>query len=190
MQNTYIGVRRSGLTVLLFTIITCGIYQFYWLYQVMEDINKASGERRLNSGGLLLASILCMPLIWVAYYKIDKELMRLSAENGCFYRENFVMWLVLSFLCGIGLYVADFNVCGGFNEIWDKRQKMQYQQYDPSTGYVDPQMVYVDPNQFQHPGVQPPQNFQQPSDFQQSPDFQQPPNPQQPPPQDYTPPQA
>ena len=121
-RNNYIGVRRSGGIVLLLSIVTCGIYSFYFLYQCMEDINRASGEQRISSVGLLVGSILCFPILYVAYYQIDRELARLAAENGTYYKENFTMWLLLTFLCGIGLLVADFNICKGFNDIWDKRQ--------------------------------------------------------------------
>ena len=57
--NGYIGVRRNGLTVILLSIVTCGIYLFYWYYQAMEDINRASGEQRMNS----LTSFFCIDSI-------------------------------------------------------------------------------------------------------------------------------
>ena len=121
-RNSYIGVRRSGIVVLLLGLVTCGVYTFYWYYQAMEDINRASGEQRINSVGLLIGSIICFPVMWITLYKIDKELARLAAENGAYYKENFTMWLLLTFICGIGSIVAVFNICGGFNQIWDKRQ--------------------------------------------------------------------
>ena len=128
-HNGYIGKRRSGFVVILLSILTCSIYTFYWLYTVMEDINKASGEKRINSKGLLIGSFFCFPVLWIVYYKIDKGLSRLAQESGTFYRENFVMWLLLSFICGIGLIISDFQICGGLNEIWDKREGVTPQRY-------------------------------------------------------------
>jgi len=120
--NAYVGIRRSGLVVLLLGLVTCGIYNLYFYYVSMEDINRASGEQRLNSVGLLVGSILCFPVVWVMLYQIDRELSRLAKENGTHYSENFVMWLLLTFMCGIGIFVADFQICKGLNDIWDKRE--------------------------------------------------------------------
>ena len=122
MNPKYIGVRRDGIVVLLLSIVTCGVYAYYWYYQAMEDINRATGEQRINSVGLLIGSILCFPIIFVVLYQIDRELARLSAIEGTYYKENFVMWLLLSiFVFGIGNWVAMFQICGAYNQIWDRR---------------------------------------------------------------------
>jgi len=120
-SSSYIGVRRSGISVLLLSIVTCGIYLFYWYYTVMEDINKASGEPRMNSVALLIGTILCAPVAWVMLYQMDKNIARLAQENGTYYKENFILWLLLTFLCGIGTIVAMFQICSGLNELWNKR---------------------------------------------------------------------
>jgi len=119
----YIGQERSGIMVLLLSIVTCGIYTYYFYYTVMEDINKAAGEQRINSTGLLLGAIFCAPIfIWVILYNIDKGLVRLSHEHGGYYKESFGMWILLSFLAGIGGIVASFNICDALNDIWRKRR--------------------------------------------------------------------
>ena len=120
-MNGYIGKSRSGIVVLLLGLVTFGIYTYYWYYQIMEDINRASGEQRINSVGLLIGSIICFPIIFVVLYKVDKELSRLSQEEGTHYKENFLLWLLLTIFCGIGTLVALFQICGAYNQIWDKR---------------------------------------------------------------------
>ena len=127
--NGYIGVRRSGIVVILLSIITCGIYMYWWYYQCMEDINRASGELRIKSVGLLLGCIFCPPVVYYMLYTIDKNLSRLAQENGTYYKENFTFWLLMTFLCGIGTLIADFQICTGFNEIWDRREGVQPQSY-------------------------------------------------------------
>ena len=102
---------------------------YWWYYQCMEDINKASGEQRINSMGILLGSIFCPPVSYYMLYTLDKNLARLSQEHGAFYKENFVMWLVLTLLCGFGSLMAIFNICNGLNEIWDKREGVQPLRY-------------------------------------------------------------
>jgi len=121
-QNSYIGQRREGWVILLLSIVTCGIYSFYWLYVTMEDINKAAGEQRMDSTLLLIGSIFCSPIILVALYKIDKNLQSLSREHDTHYGDNFILWLLLTIFCGIGMLVSYFQVSKGLNDIWDRRQ--------------------------------------------------------------------
>jgi len=121
-QNSYVGERREGWIILLLSIITCGIYSFYWLYVTMEDINKAAGEQRIDSTLLLIGSIFCAPVMWVALYKIDKNLQQLSQQHGTHYTDNFILWLLLTIFCGVGVIVAYFQASKGLNDIWDKRQ--------------------------------------------------------------------
>ena len=124
--NDYVGKYRSGGIILLLSIVTCGIYFFYWLYVTMEDINKATGEQRLDSTLLLIGSIFCAPVILVALYKIKKNLEHLSKQHRTYYQDNFVLWLILSLLCGIGELVAIFQVSKGLNDIWEIRQSHKY----------------------------------------------------------------
>ena len=128
-NNGYIGVRRSGIVVILLSIVTCGIYMYWWYYQCMEDINRASGEQRINSLGLLLGSIFCFPVAIYMMYTIDKNLSRLAQENGAYYKENFIFWILMTIVCGIGSLIAIFQICNGYNEIWNKREGVYPQSY-------------------------------------------------------------
>lgn len=119
--TSYIGKRRESIMTIVFTIITCGIYMYYWLYVTMEDINRASGEQKMNSTALLIGMICCAPVMWYVLYQIDKGIVSLSAESGTSYRENFILWLLLSLVAGVGMFVAMFQVSGALNEIWDRR---------------------------------------------------------------------
>ena len=120
--SSYRGKYRSGVSVIILSIITCGIYGWYWLYVTMEDLNQALGERRINSGGLLLGSILCFPIVLVALYQIDKNMLTLAREEGTYYNENFILWIVLSLLTGVGTFVAYYQVTEALNLVWDKRR--------------------------------------------------------------------
>jgi len=122
-KSDYIGRYRSGISVIVLSIITCGIYGYYWLYVTMEDVNFALGERRINSGALLLGSILCAPIfIWVALYQIDKHLFVLAKEEGIYYSENFVLWIILGIFTGVGMFIAYYQASEGLNALWDKRR--------------------------------------------------------------------
>lgn len=117
----YIGKTRNPIVVILLSIVTCGIYMFYWYYTVMEDLNKASGEEKINSVLFLILGILCFPVMWYVLYKIDKGLAELSAREGIPYKENFILWLVLSLLAGVGTIIASYQITVAFNDIWARR---------------------------------------------------------------------
>jgi len=95
---------------------------YWWYYQTMEEINLAAGEVRINSIGMLIGSIFCPPVAIYMLYLIDKGIARLAYENGTFYKENFLLWIIMTLVCGIGSLIAIFQICTGLNEIWDRRE--------------------------------------------------------------------
>jgi len=121
----YIGKYRTGLSVILLSIVTCGIYLFYWYYQTMEDINKVSNEFRINSTALIIGSIFCSPIMFVIDYKVDEELARIFEKEGLFYEKKFILWLLLSLFCGIGGLVAICHITRALNTLWAKREEEQ-----------------------------------------------------------------
>jgi hypothetical protein len=119
--SQYIGLTRDPVMVIVLSIVTCGVYYFYWLYTVMNDINKAAGREIINPGTFILLSIFCAPMVYYVFYTVDKNLAEVSYHEGTFYKENFIMWLILAMMCGIGLFIGMHNITVGFNAIWAKR---------------------------------------------------------------------
>ena len=58
--------RSVGLCIVL-SIITCGIYGFYWLYCLNEDVNEIT-ERPGTSGGLVVVFSLITCGIYSLYW--------------------------------------------------------------------------------------------------------------------------
>jgi hypothetical protein len=106
------GVERNPITVIILSIVTCGIYSIYWLYMVTKEINAALGEERINFVMYFLLGILCFPLIFVGMYKIDEALVLQG-------RSNFVLWIILSFV-GVGFFIMIYQVQESMNELWAK----------------------------------------------------------------------
>ena len=124
-MNNYVGIPRNGLVILILSIVTCGIYMIYWLYTVMDDINNASNEANRpfeNIALWIVGAIFCSPITLVILYIANKNLERLAAENRTYYKDNFILWLVLTLLCGIGTFIAMFQISDALNAIWDERQ--------------------------------------------------------------------
>ena len=99
---------------IVLTIVTCGIYSFFFIYKLAEDVNTACNGDGEETAGLvkymLLSIITCgiYSLIWL--YKLGNRLSANSYRYGLSIQENgttILMWYVLgSFLCGIGPLVA------------------------------------------------------------------------------------
>ena len=117
----YIGKTRSPVLVIIFSIITLGIYAIYWFYTIMEDMNKLLDREYLSSILLILLSIICPPVAWYVLYKVDAGLVDLCRREGIPYKENFILWLLLTLVFGVGMFVAMFQITGAFNDIWNKR---------------------------------------------------------------------
>ena len=127
---------RSLVTYILLSIITCGIYSYYFIYKMAYDVNIACEGDGQETAGLvkfiLLSIITCGIYAWFWYYNLGNRL----ADNAGRYNMNFqengttvLLWLIFgSFLCGIGTFVAmhilikntnaicnAYNVYNGFN---------------------------------------------------------------------------
>src|SRR5688572_16846562 len=59
LMTTAIQERNSGM-VILFSILTCGIYKWYWLYTTTEELRTATSDTSLNPGlDLVLLFVTC-----------------------------------------------------------------------------------------------------------------------------------
>lgn len=109
-----ISTNRSLGKYIIFSIITCGIYSYWFIYKLAQDVNILCSEDGKNTGGIvkfiLLSIITCGIYAWFWYYNIGNRL----AENAPRYNLNFsengtsvLMWMIFGvFLCGIGPFVA------------------------------------------------------------------------------------
>lgn len=105
---------RSLLVVILLSIVTCGIYNFYFIYALSRDLNIAcDGDGNSTSGllmFLLLSIVTCGIYSWIWYYKIGNRLAINAPRYGMNFQENgttVLMWMLFgSLLCGIGPFIA------------------------------------------------------------------------------------
>jgi Na+-driven multidrug efflux pump len=117
----YIGKIRSPLTVILLSIVTCGIYMFFWYYVTMESINNLYDERPISSGMLLFFSIICPPVIFYLYYLFDKHLKEISNREDITYEGSMILWLLLTLVAGVGGIVMIWQTQSTLNQLWAKR---------------------------------------------------------------------
>ena len=118
---------RSLVMYILLSIVTCGIYGYYFLYCMARDVNIAcEGDGQKTPGLLpfiLLSFVTCgfYALFW--YYNLANRLANNAPRYGLSFQENgttVLLWyLVGLLLCGIGPYVAMYFLIKNTNAICD-----------------------------------------------------------------------
>lgn len=110
MINTNRGLGKY----ILFTILTCGIYSYWFIYKLAQDVNVICSEDGKQTGGLLkfilLSIITCGIYSWFWYYTIGNRLAENATRYNLSFQENgttVMMWMIFgALLCGIGPFVA------------------------------------------------------------------------------------
>ncbi|WP_251388334.1 DUF4234 domain-containing protein [Mediterraneibacter agrestimuris] len=105
---------RGLLGYILLSIVTCGIYSYYFIYTIARDVNVACEGDGQSTGGLLkfiLLSILtCGIYSFWWEYSLGNRLAMNAPRYGMSFTENgtsVLMWLLFGvLLCGIGPYIA------------------------------------------------------------------------------------
>jgi hypothetical protein len=116
----YIDKKRSTASVVLLTILTCGIYGLYLLYTYSADINALLGEDRISPVLMLILSIFCAPVTLFWTYSLHKALKEIAVLEDIEYRGSFALWLIFTLFFGAGLLVALFQIQETLNSVWDK----------------------------------------------------------------------
>lgn len=121
---------RGLLTYILLSLITCGIYSYYFLYKMAHDVNIACEGDGEETAGLvafiLLSFVTCGIYAWIWYYKLGNRLAANANRYGMTFQENgttVLMWLLFgSLLCGIGPFIAmniliknSNRICNAYN---------------------------------------------------------------------------
>lgn len=122
---------RGLLSLILLSIITCGIYYYYFVYEMARDVNIACAGDGKETGGLVkflvLSFITCGIYAWVWEYKLGNRLASNAPRYGMVFQENgttVIMWCIFGVLiCGIGPYIAlniliknTNNICAAYNK--------------------------------------------------------------------------
>lgn len=105
---------RSLIIYILLTIITCGIYSYYFVYKMAHDVNIAcEGDGEKTSGlvaFIVLSFVTCGIYSWIWQYGLANRLAANAPRYGMNFQENgstVMLWLIFgAFICGIGPFVA------------------------------------------------------------------------------------
>ena len=98
---------RSPAAVIVFSVITCGIYALYWIYRFSKDLRDFTGRTDINPGLDLLLCILCFPYIIYWSYKYGRVLDEALDKAEQKPDGNAVLYLVLSIF---GLFIVTMAI--------------------------------------------------------------------------------
>ena len=89
--------------VLILCFVTCGLYYFYFMYVVTDEVNRYTGRQEQSPIADVLLTILTCGL-WDLYwdYKIGKRMAEMTAVAGLPVTDNAVLYLILD-LVGVGI---------------------------------------------------------------------------------------
>ncbi len=106
------------------TIITCGIYNFFFLYKFTQDINTmcANDGKDINPiFPVVLPIVTCGIYSWIYLYAVGNRLQATGHANGVNVTENgttYLLWAIIgAFVAGIGVFVAYFLMIKNFNQL-------------------------------------------------------------------------
>ena len=112
--------RNIAVSIIL-TIVTCGIYGIYWFICLTNEVEAASEDRNMASGGVafLLTIITCGIYGFYWAYKMGKLLMVAEEKNNLRVTDNSVVYLILQ-LIGFGI-INYALIQNDLNEIYRTR---------------------------------------------------------------------
>lgn len=113
--------QRSIVSVILLSLLTCGIYSIYWFVVVTNEIQASlrNPDGSVGSGGMcfLLGIVTCGIYTIYWYYKQGQRVSQLRQENGLQSNDNTVLYVILS-IFGLAI-VADAIIQGELNAVID-----------------------------------------------------------------------
>ena len=96
--------RRSIVTSILVTIITCGIYGIYWQFKQMATLNAWLGRNEYSFWLWFFLCILTCGIFGIYYeYKMACGINEVQANKGMYVDQNLPILCVVLALFGVGI---------------------------------------------------------------------------------------
>lgn len=115
----YVVEERNIALCIILSIITCGIYWYYWIYKMNEDLNVVSNRRNDASGAtvIILSIITCGIYLWYWMYKAGEKLNTAGLIQGRNISNNGVVYLILCIFTGIGSMISSCLIQSELNNL-------------------------------------------------------------------------
>lgn len=117
--------QRNIALCIIFTLITCGIYNLYWIVCLNDEANFASGEDGLNGITVILLSIITCGIFYLFWiYRMGEKLTSAKAKHNL--PSDSILGLLYLLLSLFGLsIVAMALIQHDLNTISDHMDKIQ-----------------------------------------------------------------
>lgn len=95
---------RNIVSCIILSIVTCGLYAYYWLFCLNEDVNTITGNRNGTTGGMviLLSIITCGIYLYYWFYKQGDAIDNIKVQRGKLPGSLGILYLILT-LFGLGI---------------------------------------------------------------------------------------
>ena len=90
---------KSVATVIILTIVTCGIYGWVWLYKTADSLENQGQTGGMGAGVILVLSILLGSIGFLLFgMYADQNLNAIKARIGYPTADNKVIYMILGFI--------------------------------------------------------------------------------------------
>jgi hypothetical protein len=114
MTDGYKGKPVNSLLFLILGFVTCGLGFLYWLWLIINDINKTTG-RDVVGVPMFIVGILCLPVAWYNMYMIASAMPEVRQKGGLPAKDDTVLLVILAIL----FYPAfAFMIQEELNKMW------------------------------------------------------------------------
>lgn len=113
--------QRNFWMVLLLSVITCGIYGFYYIYTMTRDLNQIIGEQKFDPAlAVLLSIVTCGIFTYIWYYQYGNNIQEVAQANQIKVYENgtsYLLWMILGSFIIVGPLIAEYLFICNFNKV-------------------------------------------------------------------------
>lgn len=102
---------RNIILSAVFSLISCGVYSFYWMFQLVKSVPTLTRTTPLIENPIIEALLCCTPYSWFWAYKTGENFDN-AGINGISAGSNKIIFLILAV---VGLNIV--NYCVIQNEI-------------------------------------------------------------------------
>lgn len=111
--------KRNPVSVLLLSLVTCGIYSLYLIYQISKEVRDFRGDSSIDPGlELLLCIITCSLYEIYWYYKYGRLVFDMEQRVGVSGASDMSLILLLLPIFGFGI-VSLLLLQTELNRVWD-----------------------------------------------------------------------
>lgn len=98
--NLNLVPNRNIVMCIVLSVLTCGIYNLYWIATMTDDANKVANTPNDTSGGMtvLLGILTCGIYLIYWYYKQGQRLYQAGKNYSVDIKDNSIPYLILSII--------------------------------------------------------------------------------------------